>query len=354
MSSVTATAVFAIHGTRAETVCWTDARFDLLSTLFVLLALISLEQYVRQTAKWWLAGSYLFTVLAICTKEAAFALPLMLIVMSMFHGGERRRRQLRASPGIFALAAAGFIYRLWMIKGVGGYQTNGHANIFIFSAFRSAKGLLWRLWALAFFPINWSARASVTVALSMAAFVVLLAVIAAGTRVNKMRLLGALLLVLVASLPVEHLLLIGSDLAGARILYLPMLGIALFWAVVCEAHPDTKYIAYAISVVVLCFNLACLEGNVAIWTQVAEAARSACQTFGRQIANVPGTVEVTGVPYKYRGVYFLANGFADCVQINSGVPAKRIITAIGSTVPSYTFRWNEESRRFDEAGRIVH
>lgn len=354
LSSAMAAAVFAIHGTRAEPVCWTDARFDLLSTLFVLLALISLEQYARKTGKRWLAGSYLFTVLAICTKEAAFALPLMLIAMSLFHRGELRRRLLRVSPGIFALATAVFIYRLWMIQGIGGYQTNGHANVFVFSAIRSVKGLLWRIWALGFFPINWSSQPSVTVAVLMAAFLVLLAAIAAGGRLNKIRLFGALLLVLAASLPVEHLLLIGSDLAGARILYLPMLGIALFWAVVLEAYMARKYLSYGIAAVALGFNLACLEGNITIWTQVAEAARSACQTFGRQIANVAGPVRVAGVPTKYRGVYFLANGFAECVQINSGVPASRIVTAGGRTTPSRTYRWNEPARRFEEAESTVH
>ncbi len=348
LSSAAAAAVFAIHGTRAETVCWTDARFDLLSTLFVLLSLISLEQYVRKMTRWWLAGSYLSTVLAICTKEAAFALPLMLIVMSMFHVGERHRRLLRAAPGIFVVAAVGFIYRLWMIQGIGGYQTNGHPNVFVFNVIRLAKGLFWRLWALAFFPINWSSRANVLLALLMALFLVLLAVIAAGPRVNKKRLLATLLLVLAASFPVEHLLLIGSDLAGARILYLPMLGIALFWAVVCETYLDRKYFAYAIPAVVLCFNLAFLEANITIWTQVAEAARSACQAFGRQIANVPGAVEVIGVPFKYRGVYFLTNGFADCVQFNSVVPASRVITGAGSKAPPYTYRWNKETRRFDQ------
>lgn len=351
LSSAAAAAVFAIHGTRAGTVCWTDARFDLLSTLFVLLSLISLEQYVRQMSKWWLAGSYLLAMLAICTKEAAFALPLMVMVMSMFHGGERRRRLLRASAGVFALVAAGFIYRLWMIEGIGGYQTNGHANVFHFSAIHFVKGLLWRLWALAFFPLNWSPGASMAVAWSMAGFIVLLAAIAAGRRVNKMRLLGALLLVFAASLPVEHLLLIGSDLADARILYLPMFGIALFWAVVCEAYLDRKYIAYAIPAVVVCFNLMCLERNITIWTEVAEAARSACQAFGRPTANVPGKVEVTGLPVKYRGVYFLRNGFADCVEINSGVPASRIIISAGNTTTSHTYRWNEESRRFEERGQ---
>jgi hypothetical protein len=237
-----------------------------------------------------------------------------------------------------------------MIKGIGGYQTNGHPDVFVFSAIRSAKALLWRLWGLAFFPLNWSAPPSLAVALLMLLFIVVLAAIAVSTQVKKPRLLGAVLLVLAASFPVEHLLLIGSDLAGARILYLPMLGIALFWAVVCEAYQDRKAFAYAIPAVVLCFNLACLESNITIWTQVAEAARSACQTFGRQIANVPGSVRVINVPTKYRGVYFLTNGFPNCVEMNSGVSASRILTAGEDPAIAHTYRWNEAARRFDEVG----
>ena len=63
---------------------------------------------------------------------------------------------------------------------------------------------------------------------------------------------------------------------------------------------------------------------------------------------------MTGLPSKYRGVFFLANNFAECVQINSGVPANRIITASENTVPAHTFRWNEESLRFDEVGHLIY
>ncbi len=44
-------------------------------------------------------------------------------------------------------------------------------------------------------------------------------------------LLAAIVLEIIAALPVEHLLLMGADLAGARVLYLPVLGLALFWGV---------------------------------------------------------------------------------------------------------------------------
>lgn len=47
---------------------------------------------------------------------------------------------------------------------------------------------------------------------------------------NRFLLASAIFLELLAVLPVHHLLLMTADLAGARVLYLPVLGLTLFWA----------------------------------------------------------------------------------------------------------------------------
>ncbi len=338
--------IFAIHGTRAEAVCWTDARFDLLATFFVLLALISFEQYAKEAPAFWLPAGFVLAVVAIFAKESAFCLPLLVIVMSVFHDSKRRRRLLKIVPALFALYAAGFMYRLWIIGGVGGYETGGHANILNFSAMRIAKTLLWRLWAFGFFPMNWTPGSNFWIRISMALFLVGLGVTAATARVNRRRLLLALLFTIAASLPVESLLLLSSDLAGARILYLPVLGIAILWAVVAEAYEERKPSVFAIAACVLFFNLSCLEWNIGIWMRVAETARAACQAFGQQIAKLPGRVEVSGLPAKYNGVFFLTDAFPDCVAINSGVSTDRII--VTDSGAAHSFVWNPETLRFDD------
>ncbi len=344
--------VFAIHGTRAEAVSWTDARFDLLATFFVLLALVSFEQYAKRAGAWWLRAGFVFAALAIFTKEAAFSLPLMLALLSAFHEPGERRRLLKIVPALLALYAAGFVYRLWIIGGVGGYQTAGHANLLNFSALRIAKTLLWRLWAFAFFPLNWAPGSNGWIRSSMAIFLSILGVVAATAKVNRARLFLALLLTIAASLPVQSLLLLSSDLAGARILYLPMLGVAVLWAVVAEAYRERNRLAIAMAACVIFFNLACLERNIGIWTSVAEAARSACQTFGQQIEQLPGRVEVSNLPTKYRGVFFLSDAFPDCVEMNSGVRSDRVIVTDGSgpvkNGAAHRFAWNPKTFRFEE------
>ena len=296
LGSIVAAAVFAIHGTRAEPVCWTDARFDVLSTFFVLSCLVLLERYLRKPGPWWLAGSYLVAALALFTKEAAFALPLIILALALFHDRRHRRRLLRTAPGMFALAVVVFLYRLWIIKGIGGYQTNGHPDVFIFSALRSAKALLWRLWGISFFPLNWSSQPSVAVMLLLIGFLVVLAAVAARAPVHKPRLLGAILLVPAASVPVQHLLLIGSDFAGARI------STCRFSAWPCSGRssrrlskierpsPTPSLRSCCVSTLPAC------KGISRSGRRSPKTARSACQAFGRQIANVEGPVGYSMYP----------------------------------------------------------
>ena len=350
LPSTLAAAVFALHGTRVEAVCWTDARFDLLATLFVLLGLVSLFEYAEHGGVRWLAAGFLFTALALISKEAAFCLPLLVLVLAGFKDPSSRKRLLRVVPPMFALCVAVFAYRVWIIGGIGGYHTGGHADVLSLNAIRAAKAFLWRLWAVTFFPINWSSGTGTWVQVLMPAFLATLGVIAARSGINKKHLQTALILVIAAGLPVQHLLLIRSDLAGARFLYMPTLGIAIFWAVIANAFLHRKYAAYAIAASVLFFNASCLEWNIGIWKNVAETARSACEAFGQEITSLPGTVEVIGLPTQYRGVYFLRNAFPECVEVNSGVPAKRVVVAdTGETDKAdvdYKLYWNPESFRF--------
>ena len=243
-----------------------------------------------------------------------------------------------------------------MIGGMGGYQTSGHSNVLHFNPLRMAKALLWRLWGFAFFPVNWWSDSSWWLTLSLTGFLAVLAVIAFGRQVNRRRMIAALLLVIAASVPVQHLLILDAGLTGSRVYYLPLLGIALFWATVAETYTDTRYARFAVLGSVAFFNIAALEHNLKIWTDVAKMAQSACRTFGYQIAKLPGSVLVTGLPYQERGVYFLSNGFPECVAMNSNVPeGKILVDSPGdfekANVPN-KFYWNSRNSTFEAVGKL--
>ena len=350
VSSASAAVLFSIHGTRAEAVAWTDARFDLLSTFFTLLALVSFEKYVAGTKRIFFAAGLIFTALAIFSKEAAFCIPLVLLVLAILHEGAERRRMLRTMAVTFALTFAGFVYRLLMIGGMGGYQTGGHSNVLHFNPLRMAKALLWRLWGFAFFPVNWWGDDSLWIKVSLASFVVVLLAVALGKRLDRRRLVAALLLTLAASVPVQHLVILNAGLTGARVYYLPVLGIALFWATVAETYAPDRYARFLIVAFVAILNVSALAHNLTVWTDVARTAKSVCQTFARQIAALPGSVVVSGLPYQERGVYFLANGFPECVEMNSSIPRGKVLVSsvddFNKTKTQNKFYWDPRTFAF--------
>ncbi len=80
-------AVFLTNGLNAEPVAWIDIPFDLLATLFVLLALLAL---LRGRVVSCLA----LIVIACCTKESAFCAPLLALALGFDQGGRRAQARL--------------------------------------------------------------------------------------------------------------------------------------------------------------------------------------------------------------------------------------------------------------------
>ena len=150
-ASAFAGAIFAVHGSRAEPVCWTDAQFDLLVTLFVVGALLCFGCYAKFTHLRWLVAGAGCCVLALATKEAAFSIPFLLAALLIFYKGEEQKRLARILPAVFAGTVLVFLYRWRLIGGIGGYQTGEHSNVLRFSPILTVKALAWRTWALAFF-----------------------------------------------------------------------------------------------------------------------------------------------------------------------------------------------------------
>ena len=354
-ASTFAAAFFALHGTRAETVSWTDARFDLLVTLFILLALVSCKLYARGGRGFWLGIALGTSLLACFTKEAAFSLPLLVVALIPLTEPAESRKLKRTALLIAAECVLLFVYRWWMIGGVGGYQSGSHANVLNFSVVRSIKALAWRLWAVLFFPINWVSGAGFWLTLGILLLTIVLGICSLKARLDIRRAAIFLAMVVLAALPVQHLLLIGTALADARLLYLPLLGFALFWAALFDANQENRALQYALVGALLFLNIAALEHNIRTWRTVAQTARQVCHNFGGQISSLGGPVAVSAVPDRLLGVYFLKNGFAECVQQNSGVTADRIILAptvlpaAGLPAGAPRFVWNAEALRFDRA-----
>ena len=154
-----ATALFAIHGTRPRGAVWIAGRFDLVSTFFVLVGLLSFLRSQREAGRIaypYIIGSLVCMVLSILSKEAAYTFPLLLVLLMV-----ARRESLRNRIGIlvpfFVSAAVLFGYRWWLFGGIGGYRNamTGKAQALTFGL-PTLKVLVLRIWSALYFPINWS------------------------------------------------------------------------------------------------------------------------------------------------------------------------------------------------------
>jgi hypothetical protein len=92
------------------------------------------------------------------------------------------------------------------------------------------------------------------------------------------------------------------------------------------------------------FQLAALTHNVLIWRTTAQLAGDVCRTFPALLQNEE-TVAVENLPGAHNGVFFLANGFPDCVLVNSGKEVHILSTNMHRS-PDIRLRWDDAAQSF--------
>lgn len=349
-ASLTGAFFFAVSGISAETVAWIDARFDLMTTSLALLCLIFVCRYATTGNSGWLIGSLAVGICGMLSKESGYCLPLLIASLGLCRDRKDWNRIWRAAGLAGVLGAVLFAYRWWALGGIGGYPGEaGEPAVLHFNALRTLDALLLREWAVLFFPFNWYAPANWTLRAALVASPLVLAWIAWMAKAPRRPLIGCIVFVIAAALPVQHLLLLSPGLSGSRALYLGSVGWALLWALVLDSMARRQ------SMVIACLLLALqgfiLEHNLIVWRDTAELARSVCVAFGRSVASTSGPIIVRNLPAARMGAAFLSNGFPQCVEMNSGVPAWRIRDAGVAESGAHQFVWNEAAGRIEEATR---
>lgn len=341
--------LFCLHGSRPETVSWMAARFDLLATCFTLLALLCLQSYLKYGG-WRLALLVIFTVLALLSKESAYCLPLLAILIAFKEEPSESKTRKIAVLAVTLTSAVLFAHRFWLVRGMGGYQTGqGQAAILRIDAVKTIKALLYREWGLLFFPVNWSFPLPWWATAALLGYLAGLVFIAIRGRMPRRRTLLTLGMVIAASLPVQHLLLLGPDLSGARVLYLPALGFCLLFCVWidCLSHKWSKLL---LCVAVLGFQTAILEHNLAIWKQVAVTGRQTCEAVGQAMSGNGKHIDVAGIPAQLHGVFFVRNAFPMCVAFNTGQDASRVslVDDVYKSPPeNVKLTWNSRTEKLE-------
>jgi len=290
----TAAVLFGLNGTRPEAVAWTAGNFDLLACAFTLAATLAVLR--RRIA---LAAPLLF--LGILCKESAYAAPA---VIFGFAAAGNRLRDSRVRLGLIAsiaISALMFAYRWSLFHGPGGYidAATGQPQVLSFHLGATLKALFLRVWANLLFPVNWDASAkSATLAAALLFGSGALLYAAFGNRLSLRIALSMLALTIGALLPAYHLALIGDNLNGSRILYMPAVG----FCVLCAQLVQTRRLA---ATALMVCTAAILLHNLDAWHRNAVLADRVC-------AGVTSQAPV----HDLNGVVFFANGYKECVEMN--------------------------------------
>jgi hypothetical protein len=300
-----AAVLFGLHGTRPEVVTWTAGNFDSLAACFVLAALLCVFRSRPDRLSLRLLGfANAFLILAILSKESAYAAPVLLLGFAIAADRFTEPPVRKGLLSMALVAVALFIYRWWLFGGPGGYvdPATGRPMILGLRLLPTLKALCIRLWSILFFPFNW--RAPGTELLLPAVFLVSAAVFfLAYTQINSRRVVGTLLLTTaVALMPAIHIALIDDDALGSRILYLPSLGFCVLWAYVLGSVDSRGVRNAALAAMIAGSGLGLLH-NLRAWHEVAMVAD---QTCAQAPARAPRTLE---------GVFFFANGLPECVSM---------------------------------------
>jgi hypothetical protein len=288
--------LFGLNGTRPEAVAWTAGNFDLLACAFTLAATLAV---LRRR----IALALPLLLLGILCKESAYAAPA---VIFGFAAAGNRLRDSRIRLGLIAsiaICAAMLAYRWSLFHGPGGYidAATGQPQVLSFHLGATLKALLLRVWANLLFPVNWDASAKSAIlaaALLIGSGAILYAALA--NRIPRRVVLSTLALTIGALLPAYHLALIGDNLNGSRILYLPAVGLC----VLCAQLVRTKRLVAA--ALMVCTG-AILLHNLDAWHRNAILADQVC-------AGVTAQAPV----HDLNGVVFFANGYKECVDMNVG------------------------------------
>ena len=311
-----AATLFAIHGSRPEAVAWIASHFDRISVFFVLCGLVlfidSLEQAKRPDI--YRILSLACMVLAILSKESAYTFPFLLLLFMVVSRDRRAPGHFRILIPFFGVAVLLFAWRWILFGGIGGYMDlqTGRPMAAMVRFVPVVKVLFFRLWAVLFFPLNWRIQPGLILSILLAGCILALVWISAA-RIGRKRLVFPIGFVLLTALPPLHLLLIGSDLQNARLLYLPSVGFCLLLAIVAEK--TSSRMRFVLPVLLIAFQWAALGHNLERWEYASKKAKAACMAAAQCKSPVAANAKVLGLPGSLDGVYFFKNGFPECIEM---------------------------------------
>ena len=288
-----------------EPVMWPAARFDLLAMFFVSVAFITALRYIEDgggAALWLALSSY---GLALCSKESAYAFPVLLVIAIASTRKAKKSRWILLTGSVVAVAGGMLFVRRAVLGGIGGYAVGAGALQYIGLSLSGAtlRAVLERTIPMSLVSVNLSYPMPVVVKVLLAVFAVLLAaaVLSGASLAPRYRLFAVY--ALAATLPAAPLLgLLDARAQSVRYIYMPAaFALVLTGLALANARKATLLLSvFAISN--LCFGFY----NVWIYRATYRQAERLGSVIVEDVAKEPGSpgVTVLGMQDELNGTLF--------------------------------------------------
>ncbi len=346
--------LFSVAAVCVEPLIWPAARFDLLCAAFILAALLLALRYLRgQRGLALFAAAY---CLALMSKETAYAVPVILMLLLPMLKPDGRRRVAPLAAVAAAVTLAAIAGRLALFGNFGGYGWDAAVP-------PPALGVKMPFYivtrALFIPPLAVNTAADVP----LWAKAGLLALVAAGvlatgfaraqSRARQTVLLGC---AVASALPAAAVLgWVGPSAAGSRNLYLPALWIFLFIAQTAQDSPRSTWIV----MLVMFANVAGSLHNIGVYREsLARADSLAARVRSALIADPSACrVELLDVPSTKDGVMFFRDEVAARTRARVPRPDIGVYSGAGPAGSSQCavlrFRWDASKSDLVGAGAVT-
>jgi len=341
-----------------EAVLWPAARFDLLATLFTLMALIVAVKYFRDGRIWFwaLPISLLLYTAGIMNKESSYSFPLLISFVVATHRiwsipRPARRKVLLYLSLAAAITAIMVLVRIAIYGGLGGYPTPATAESPHFSiGFRTATSMI-RAVPISLLGVNTASASPGWLREILVGFAVFLLVAAvAGRGCFGKKEYALLVCVLLASIPVLNLIgWIGTPLQHSRYLYMPTVFVMLL---LVSTFGKVRWSGCLLGVF-LVVNALGAASNIWVYRNMLTRTEILAEKVRMDWAQQPDAQKIflVDLPENPSGVFFFAHELVE--RMERKIPSATILRRTGNdfSQPANTtelaYKWNDRDRTLD-------
>jgi hypothetical protein len=340
-----AAALYACVPASFEPVTWPAARFDLLSTMFTLLAIVCSLQYLKDGGRW-IAGAAICLLLGLLNKESTYAVPAVVAVWVFLgprfgHEPARREQVIRLFAVLLAICAALLVVRFTVFGSMGGYPVAPGGSSQFAVGLRTLASVFTRLLPLSVATFNTTFVEPLVdrryLRVLMLALPAVLVSTCAVARAGK-RELFLLCLLLASALPVLNLAgWIGPPSQHSRYLYLPACWICILIPALVESSRFRNALLWGwIGAFAICLSVDQLVYRV----MLERIPPTVAMVQGEAVAGHADAVSLVDVREDPYGVFYLRWELVE--RLKAALPGVAIAPHAGPDARGLRYAWAGE------------